>query len=364
MQSGGIGTSICNLARAIVAQGHRVTVLGLGKRTEFQDQGVNVRFIGETSIPKVGWLWDVRRVQHELNNLVRREGADIVEAHDWGGVSAGLRATCPIVVRCHGTDTYFGHLLQERVRPLVRRLEWLALKQADDIVAVTQFAADVTRRLFHITRHIGVIHNGIDISEFRPSSANDVEPDTILYFGTLVRKKGALDLCRIFSTLVERYPQARLRIVGQDGSDRRTGARSTWALCQELLSASALKRVEYLGPQPYWQMREHIRRAALCVFPSYAETFGLSWVEAMACAKAVVAYNIGTAPEIIEQNVSGKLIEVGNTDSFAQVVHELLTDEEKCNGLGLAARRRVESLFSSDHVARQSLQRYQQVLGT
>lgn len=364
LPSGGIGTSICNLARAIVAQGHRVTVVGLGKRTEFQDQGVNVRFIGATSIPKVGWLWDVRRVQHELNNLVRREGADIVEAHDWCGVSAGLRPTCPIVVRCHGTDTYFAHLLQERVRPLVRRLEWLALKQADDIVAVTQFAADVTRRLFRLRQPIGVIHNGIDITQFKPASPSDVEPDTILYFGALVRKKGAFDLCRIFSKVVERYPQARLRIVGQDGKDRQTGARSTWALCQELLSPSALKRVEYLGPQPYWQIREHVRRATLCVFPSYAETFGLTWVEAMACAKAVVAYDIGTAPEIIEHDVSGKLIAVGDTDRFAQVVLELLTDGEKCNRLGLEARQRVESLFSSDRVARQSVQRYQQVLGT
>jgi starch synthase len=362
LPSGGIGTSICNLARAIVAQGHRVTVLGFGKRAEFQDQGVDVRFIGETSIPKVGWLWDVRRAQRELNNLIRRDGADIVEAPDWSGVSAGLRPSCPILIRCHGTDTYFAHLLQEKVRPLVHRAEWLALKQADDIVAVTQFAADLTRRLFSLPQRIPVIHNGIDVAQFKPASPEEVEPDTILYFGALVRKKGVLDLCSIFSKVTDRYPRARLRIVGHDAKDRQSGAPSMWALCQELLSSRARERVEYLGPQPYDQVREHVRRAALCVFPSYAETFGLTWVEAMACAKAVIAYNIGTAPEIIEHNISGKLIPVGDTERFAQVVHELLTDWEECRRLGLAARRRVESLFASNLVARQSIERYQQVL--
>src|SRR5918912_835422 len=89
LPSGGIGTSVRNLARALVAQGHRVTVLGVGPETEFDDQGIMVRFIGETHVPKVGWLWDVRRVQRELNRLVRAEGAEIVEAHDWGGGSAG-----------------------------------------------------------------------------------------------------------------------------------------------------------------------------------------------------------------------------------------------------------------------------------
>jgi len=363
LPSGGIGTSVRNLGRALVRQGHRVTVVGAGPLMEFEDEGVSVRFIGETRVPKIGWLWDAHRIERELNRLVREEGAEIVEAHDWGGISAGVRPRCPVVVRCNGTDTYFGRLLQKRVRPSVRWAEGFALRQADDVVAVSRFTADVTRRLFNLRADVGVIPNGIDVTQFRPAVNGEVEPETVLYFGTLARKKGVLDLCRAFSLLAERKRGARLLIVGRDMRDQLSGAGSTWELCRSLLSPAALERVEYLGPQPYDRMQEYVRRATLSVFPSYAEAFPLSWLEAMACAKPVVAYDIGWAPEVIETGTSGVLVPTGQVESLAGAIEELLCEPSRAKRLGQAARRRVETHFTAEVVARQSVERYRQVLG-
>lgn len=363
LPSGGIGTSVRNLGRALVRQGHRVTVLGAGPLMEFEDEGVRVHFIGETRVPKVGWLWDVHRVERELNRLIREEGAEIVEAHDWGGVSAGVRPRCPVVVRCNGTDTYFARLLQKRVRPSVRWAESVALRQADDVVAVSRFTADVTRRLFKLRGDVGVIPNGIDITQFRPAASDEVERDTILYFGTLARKKGVLDLCRAFSMIVERNRGARLLLVGRDMRDQFSGAASTWELCEGLLSPAARARVEYLGAQPYDKMQEYVRRASLCVFPSYAEAFPLSWLEAMASEKPVVAYDTGWAPEVIETGKSGVLVPSGDTESLALAIEELLAERARARRLGRAARRRVEKYFAADVVARQTVAHYQKVLG-
>jgi glycosyltransferase involved in cell wall biosynthesis len=362
LPSGGIGTSIRNLARALVVQGHSATVLVAGAGAAFDDRGVSVRFTGETSVPKLGWLWDVRRAQRELNGMIRRDGVDVIEAHDWCGPSAGLRLDRPLSVRCHGAATYFAHLLDERVRPSVRWTETLALRQANDVVAVSRFTADVTRRLFRLRSEVGVIPNGIDAAQFTPAETEEVEPDTILYFGTLARKKGVLDLCRIFSLVAERRPHARLLFVGRDAPDARTGSRSTQSLCQELLSPSARERVEFLGAQPHDRVQDHVRRAALCVFPSYAEAFPVSWLEAMACAKAIVAYDTGWAREVFEDGESGVLVPTGDTEAFARTVEELLSDEDARQRLGRAARARVESRFTSDRVARQSVERYQQLL--
>jgi glycosyltransferase involved in cell wall biosynthesis len=363
LPAGGIGTSIRSLARAFVAQGHRATVLVWRAGAACRDGGVEVRSLGESSVPKVGWLWDARRAQRALNGLIRREGVDVIEAHDWCGPSAGLRLDAPVSVRCHGAATYFAHLLGERVRPSVRWTETLALRGADDVVAVSRFTADVTRRLFRLRAEVGVIPNGIDATQFTPGDTSEVEPETILYFGTLVRKKGVLDLCRIFSSIIERRPRARLRFVGHDAPDARTGTRSTWALCQESLSPAARESVEWLGAQPYDRVQEHVRRAALCVFPSYAEAFPLAWLEAMACARAVVAYDIGWAREVVEHGTSGVLVPAGETEIFTRAVEELLSDEDKCLRLGRAARERVETYFTADAMARQSIQRYRQVLG-
>lgn len=362
LPSGGIGTSIRNLARALVAQGNRATVLVAGAGATFEDRGVCVRFTGETSVPKLGWLWDARRAQRELNSLIRRDGVDMIEAHDWCGPSAGLRLERPLSVRCHGAATYFAHLLSERVRPSVRWTETLALRQANDVVAVSRFTADVTHQIFRLRSEVGVIPNGIDAAQFTPADREEIEPDTILYFGTLARKKGVLDLCRIFSSVVERRPHARLLFVGRDAPDARTGSRSTLALCQESLSPQARARVEFVGVQPHDRVQEHVRRAALCVFPSYAEAFPVAWLEAMACAKPVVAYDIGWAREVFEDGESGVLVPAGDTQAFARTIEELLSDEDARLSLGRAARARVESRFTSERVARQSVERYEQLL--
>jgi glycosyltransferase involved in cell wall biosynthesis len=362
LPSGGIGTSIRNLARALVARGDRATVLVAGAGAAFEDGGVPVRFAGETCVPKVGWLWDARRAQRELNALVRHDGVDVVEAHDWCGPSAGLRLERPLSVRCHGAATYFAHLLDERVRPSVRWTETLALRQASDVVAVSRFTADLTRRLFRLRSEVGVIPNGIDAAQFAPAEPEEIEPETILYFGTLARKKGVLDLCRIFSLVAERRPHARLLFVGRDDRDARTGSPSTMALCREALSSDARARVEFLGAQPHDRVQEYVRRASLCVFPSYAEAFPLAWLEAMACAKPVVAYDTGWAREVVREGESGVLVPAGDVEAFARTIEELLSDEDARLRLGRAARARVEARFTSANVARQSVERYEQLL--
>jgi glycosyltransferase involved in cell wall biosynthesis len=362
LPSGGIGTSVQNLARALVRQGHRVTVLGWGPETEFDDGGVRVRFLGHTSIPRMGWFLNRRRLQRELRRLKKTEGLDIVEAHDWCGISAGLRPDCPLVVRCHGSATYFARLLDESVRPTVFGTEWLALIGADAVVAVSRFTAGLTAGIFRLPQRVGTIPNGIDTSRFHPADGNGVEQDVILYCGSVVRKKGVLDLSRIFSLVVDKYPPAKLWVIGRDTVDKKTGARSTWDLCWELLSPAARKRVEYFGPQPPERVPAYIQQSRVCVFPSYAEALPLSWLEAMACGKPIVAYDIGWASEVVESGVSGILIPIGDVEQAAASMAAFLPDSGRALALGRAARQRIESLFTIDSVAERTVQWYRNVI--
>ena len=90
LDSGGIGTSIRNLGRALVRSRHRVTVLGWGREARFDDQGVSIRFLKGPPIPKTGWAWMRVALQREANRLGSEEALDIVEAPDWGGMTAGM----------------------------------------------------------------------------------------------------------------------------------------------------------------------------------------------------------------------------------------------------------------------------------
>lgn len=362
LPTGGIGTQLRNLARNLVARGHRVTVVGWGAQLRCEDEGVRVRFLGTTRVPRMGWLLNRRRALRELFRLDREEGLDIVEAPDWCGLSAGMRPPCPVVIRCHGSATYFGHLLDEPTHPTVRWAEQRALRGAQAVVAVSRFTAELTRRLFCLRDPVGVIPNGIDLTRFRPADAAASEPETVLYFGTLVRKKGVLDLCQAFSRVVAANPQARLRLVGRDAPDRRTGSQSTWRLCENLLSPEARERAAYLGPRPHDQIREIIRTAGLCVFPSYGEALPLAWLEAMACAKPIVAYDIGWAREVVESEVTGLLVAAGEVDALGRGITALLADTNRCRRLGAAGRERVGRLFTVERVAQRTESWYRSVL--
>src|ERR687898_884578 len=73
------------LGRALVAQGHRVTVVGWGPKLETEDEGVRVRFLGDSALPKMGWLLNRWAVRRELVRLAEKEGLDLVATHDWCG---------------------------------------------------------------------------------------------------------------------------------------------------------------------------------------------------------------------------------------------------------------------------------------
>lgn len=362
LPSGGIGTSVQTLARALVAAGHRVTVLGWGCATEFDDQGVQVRFLGVTGVPKLGWLLNRQRLQRELNRLVRVEGVDIVEAPDWCGPSAGMRLACPLAIRCHGSATYFADLLGTPLRPSLRWAEGRALRAAAGVVAVSRFTAARTQRLFDLRQPVGYIPNGIDLTRFAPAAPGTEEPDTLLYFGTLVRKKGVLDLPAILRGVLAAHPTARLEMIGRDAPDSAGGAASTWELLRAGLSSDAADRVKYQGPQPYAQMQAAIARAAVCIFPSYAEALPLAWLEAMACAKPLVAYDIGWAGEIIIPQETGYLVPAGDTAAFAAAVAGLLADPAARARLGAAGHARVQAQFAAPVVAQSSLGWYRQLL--
>jgi glycosyltransferase involved in cell wall biosynthesis len=343
-----------------VKQGHRVTVVGWGKRTEFDDEGVKVVFQGGIPVPRIGWLFNRINMQRLVNRLVGNDGLEILESPDWCGLSAGIKPRCPVVIRCHGSDTYFGKLLNYEPRWSVRLAEKIALQGANGIASVSKYTADVTRSVFNLKSPIEVIPNGIDPKQYPVEE--EVEENTILYFGTLVRKKGVLDLAKIFSLVVDRNPYAKLQLVGRDSIDKITGV-STWELMKKEMNAKALARTVYAGFQSHSHIQQWIKQAAVCVFPSYAEALPVSWLEAMACGKPIIASKIGWAPEIIQNGDDGMLVDPSDHTQYAKTILQVIQDRTLLKKMGEAARHKVEREFAIEMVAKKSIVWYQKFIG-
>src|SRR5690606_27830702 len=143
-----------------------------------------------------------------------------------------------------------------------------------------------TASIFNLKKEITVIPNSVDTTYFRPGN-KPVEPNTILYFGTIIRKKGVLELAEIFNIITNEKPGARLIFAGKHVIDKLTG-RSTKELIEEILTPAAQKQVAWLGVLPYEKVLDQVATANVVVLPSFAEALPMTWIEAMAMEKALV----------------------------------------------------------------------------
>jgi glycosyltransferase involved in cell wall biosynthesis len=360
----GIGTSIMNLGKGLTQAGHQVVVViyGQDKDEMFEENGIRFYKIRNIKLKGFSRILTQKKIQRLLNNLTEKGEIDLVEAADWTGITSRIRLKCPLVIKLHGSDTYFCHLDNRPVKPLNMLREKKALQSADALLSVSQYTADLTNQLFSLKRDFTIIPNGIDIDQFSVDDCAAVDENAILYFGTLIRKKGSLELPLIFNEIHKKNNKAKLILIGRDASDIISGNASTWAMMQGLFDKNALQNVNYLGSVPYDKIKEHINAAATCVFPTFAEALPVSWIEAMAMQKAIVASDIGWATEIIEDGVNGFLSHPKNHNLFADRILELLDNQKLRNQFGLEARAKVIEKFSIGVVARQSANFYQNVI--
>ncbi|MDO9137012.1 MAG: glycosyltransferase family 4 protein, partial [Lutibacter sp.] len=346
--SGGIGTSIKNLAVGLLAKGCAVRILVYGQKADavFEDNGIVVQQIKNVKLKGLSWWLTRKKLERIINALHDNQEIDLVEAPDWTGITSFIKPKkCPILIKLHGSDTYFCHLDQRPVKWINKFHEKRALQNASGLISVSQFTANLTNQLFGLNKNFTIIPNAVDLSLFNHNDCNiNVPPSGVrglLYFGTLIRKKGLLELPFIFNKVIEKHPTAQLMLVGRDAKDIISGNASTWAMMQALFSPEALTNVTYLGGVPYGEIIKHIEQASLCVFPTFAEALPVSWLEAMALQKPVVASNIGWATEIIEDGVEGFLVNPVDHSIYAEKIVALLENPELQKQFGTAARKKV-----------------------
>lgn len=377
--SGGIGTSIKNLAMGLLAEGCSVRVLVYAQKEEgiFYDNGICIQQIRNVKFKGLSWYLTRKKLENIINTLYGDKEIDLVEAPDWTGITSFISPEkCPVVIRLNGSDTYFCHLDQRPVKWVNRFHEKRALKNADGLLSVSQFTADTTNEVFGLKKKFTIIPNCIDMDVFSNNNINsntngntngnknnsNKNNNTILYFGSLIRKKGLLELPFIFNAVVAKKPEAKLILIGKDVPDIISGNSSTWQMMQSLFSPAALLNVTYLGAVPYDEIKNQISKATVCVFPTFAEALPVSWIEAMALEQPIVASNIGWAPEVIDDGVNGFLVHPKDHLHYAAKIIHLLEDGDLQKEFGLAAKKKVSEKFSIQKVAQQSLVFYQSLI--
>lgn len=360
--SAGIGTSIKNLAKQLVIQNHQVTVFvySQDKTETFNDEGITIQKIAYKKYKILGWLLYRKYIQNFINKIITKESIDIIEAPDWTGITAFMKLRCPLIIRLHGTDAYFCNLEGRKQKAKNFFFEKLALKSANCIVSVSAFTAGKTKEIFKLSKPIQVIYNGIDTSLFRPLEIS-VEIDTILYFGTIIRKKGVLELAHIFNKVIEKNPNVQLKLLGKDVIDVQSG-KSTLSIFSSILSDGAKKSMRHINNVPYNEVKNYLAKANVVVLPSYAEAFPMTWLEAMAMEKAIVTSNIGWASELMLEGKTGFMVHPENHDEYSSKIIQLLKSHDLSIRLGKQARQRIVENFAHDKITLDNVEYYKSVI--
>jgi glycosyltransferase involved in cell wall biosynthesis len=362
--SGGIGTSIYNLSKGLIQAGHQVFVLVYGQSEDaiFVENDITYYRIKNIKIKGFSRFLTQKKIEKIINLLIKNNNLDLVEAPDWTGITSRIRPNCPVVIRLNGSDTYFCHLDKRPVKFLNKFHEQRALQNADALLSVSHYTAEVTKQLFSLNRNFQIIPNSIDLEKFSNDHSIGFQENTILYFGTLIRKKGSLELPLIFNEVYKHNKQAKLILIGRDASDILTKNVSTWEMMQPLFDGEAMQNVSYLGSVSYDKIKEFINTSTVCVFPTFAEALPVSWIEAMAMQKAIVASNIGWATEVLDDNVNGFLVHPQDHENYAKKIIQLLENEALRHQFGIEARKKIAQKFSIEVVAKQSANFYKKIL--
>ena len=365
VHAAGLGTSIKNLATALVKGGIKVTVFVYGQKTQevIAENGIILHLIKNKKYKFLGWFLHRKHIQRYCNSIIRKEKVDLLEAPDWTGITACMNFRIPLVIRFHGSDTYFCHLENRKQKRKNFWFEKIAISKATAFIAPTDFAGQLSKKLFKINdKEIKTIHNGIELNDFTNVLPEVFEKGLILYLGTLIRKKGVLELPEIFNKVRKDFPDAKLVLIGSDAFDIKTNNNSTWQLMQKIFVNDDIKNAAYIGTVSYNEVQNYIKKANVCVFPTFAETLGMVTIESMAMQKAVVNSNIGWSQELIVDGESGYLVHPANHDLYAAKIIQLLQNDSLCLQIGKQARIRVEDKFDMNRLVKENIEFYQKIM--
>jgi glycosyltransferase involved in cell wall biosynthesis len=247
------------------------------------------------------------------------------------------------------------------------RLLW---RFADRIVSVCSSAKEDLIAHYDIPREkIRVVYNGVDTSLFRevpnptlPANMEGLQGKRIiLYVGHFGLRKGLIFLIRAMREVILEVPDSVLVCVG--GVPGWLGSSDYWAFLNRTIEENDLQgRVFLLDRVPNSKLPVFYSSASVFVLASFYEAMPKVILEAMACSRPVIATKLGGPEEVVEDGVTGYLVDYGYPHQIAEAIVKVLQDPKKARMMGIKAREKIERDFTWSAVARRIGEVYEEAL--
>jgi len=309
-------------------------------------------------------------IAHHLGDV------DVVHSHTWYANMAGHTASLlygkPHIISAHSL---------EPLRPwkaeqlgggyaISSWAERTAYEAASAIIAVSDgMRADVISSYPDVDpAKIVTIRNGVDTNEWSPiidpsiAASFGITGRYAIFVGRITRQKGLAHLLRAWSQVPDDYG---LVLCAGSADEAGIGAEFEELLRELQKSRKNIWWIKEMLPKP--QLIPLLSGADLFLCPSIYEPLGIVNLEAMACETAVLASRVGGIPEVVNDGVTGRLVDY-TTDSplfeknLAAAISEMMSNPSQLRDYGIAGRARAVSEFGWDAVAAATIALYRSVL--
>ncbi|MFN3625907.1 MAG: glycosyltransferase family 4 protein [Hyphomicrobium sp.] len=376
LDTGGAELSTIEIADAVHSAGGRCIVLTEGGRLvqRLRDAGAEVYFFPAASKNPIRLLWNA----HRIASIVRREHVSLIHARSrapaWSGLIAARRTGIPFVTTYHGAYSEKSDL---------KRLYNSVMARGDVVIANSHYTADLIRMRYGTPRaKLRVIYRGVDgrlfdpvnVAEDRVAAVRrrwgvDDKQRVVLHAARLTPWKGQPTVINAAQLLAQRGLIDDVVFILAGDAQRRGAYRAS--LVEQIGAAGLDDRVRIVGHED--DMAAAFRASHVAVVASVEpEAFGRAATEAQVMATPVIATDIGAPPETVRgrpgvspDQATGWLVPPEDASSLADAVAEALAmpDDERTR-IGQRAREHVLKSFSLRQMKQQTLQVYDELLGT
>lgn len=310
------------------------------RQWETSDEGLdNVNYLPNHTI-LIKKRYDNKQIfiTHGVGKVLKRIDADAVVCMEYNPTSIQTMIWCktnkvPFISLTDGT------LYSERN---INRVQYLSrkfiMKNADAFIASSTKAKEKIES-YTTKKKIFVSYLSEDLENYLLNKTHN-NGKIILYVGSLIERKG-IDL--LLNAMAKMNKVCELNIAG------------TGPLLQELQDQAKRlgisNRVHFLGYQQRQDLVNLYRNADLFVLPTREDCYGLVIMEAMCASMPVVVSKYADgAYDLVEQQVTGLIVDPNNSDEFAKAMEVTLKTNEGTNIWGIAGNERVRK-FSFEHVS-------------
>lgn len=299
------------------------------------------------------FIWRAKRL---FEYYVKHFGKpDIIHAHEilWGGVAAriiGKKNNIPFLVTEHSSNYAFG-LIKEWQKSFIKDV----MKDAYAIISVSSSFMSLLRSFGDIQR-FRIVPNVVDTEFF--SMVNAPKNDGLFRFISitpLTLKKGVDILVKAFASAFKERDDVVIEI-GGEGEARVT-------IEQLVKDLGIHDRIKLLGLLSRSEVLNALHRSNAFVLPSYYETFGVTYIEAMSAGLPVIATKCG-GPEDFVNDSNGYLVDVGSVEQTANAMKGLYNNRGKWQKRSNAIHNFIVERFSESAIARDLLGIYNEIMET